>query len=108
MEKRIPSLEEYIDSLKNPKPAETKTEEQPAETSTEQKPEPTEAPAAGSEPAVPEAKLIPVTKEDWEKMSDTDKENALLGAVKDPDDVDEFIDCNFDDLPAAVITSLYK
>jgi len=42
----------------------------------------------------------PVTKIMWDrKMTDDQKETALLSVFKDPDDVDKWIDAKYDDLP---------
>jgi hypothetical protein len=49
---------------------------------------------------ISEAKEKPVTKVMWDKkMSDDQKETALLSVFDDPDDVEKWHDAKYDDLP---------
>ena len=49
---------------------------------------------------ISEAKEKPVTKVMWDKkMSDDQKETALLSVFEDPDDVDRWLNAKYDDLP---------
>jgi len=49
---------------------------------------------------ISEAKEKPVTKVMWDKkMTDDQKETALLSVFEDPDDAEKWIDVKYDDLP---------
>ena len=47
-------------------------------------------------------KMIDVTKDMWEKMSDEEQEDALLSAASDPDATEKFIGFKYDKLPSWV------
>jgi hypothetical protein len=47
-----------------------------------------------------ESSFTKVTKDMWSKMSDVERANALLTAIKDPDEADSFIDSEWEALPS--------
>ena len=47
-----------------------------------------------------------VTKEDWDKMSEDERVNALLTAYKNPDDADKYFDYELNDLPDVAIQNM--
>ena len=42
----------------------------------------------------------------WESLSDEDRETALLSAIEDPDNAQEYIDFRYEDLPSEVTSNM--
>ena len=42
----------------------------------------------------------------WRRLSDEDRETALLSAIEDPDDAQEYIDFRYEDLPSEVTSNM--
>jgi hypothetical protein len=53
-----------------------------------------------------EGKVKSVTKQMWNAMNDDERVNALLTAVKDPDDAEDNAESEYDDLPDEVIANM--
>jgi hypothetical protein len=49
-----------------------------------------------------------ITSNDWNNFNDEEKETALLSALKDPDDIDKYIERDFEDLPPEISSNMYK
>lgn len=49
-----------------------------------------------------------VSKEAWDKMNITQREDALLQAIKDPDDITEFVTMEFNELPSWITANMYE
>ena len=47
-----------------------------------------------------EGRMKRVTKSMWKKMKENDRVNALLSAFKDPDDAEEHVNTDWEDLPS--------
>ena len=44
--------------------------------------------------------------EKWDSLSDEDRETALLSAIEDPDNAQEYIDFKYEDLPSEVTSNM--
>jgi hypothetical protein len=49
-----------------------------------------------------------ITKKDWDKASEDQREKWLSGALDDPDDVDKYIDADWNDLPDVATSNMMK
>jgi len=49
-----------------------------------------------------------VTKQDWDKADNEQRENWLLSAIKDPDDVEKFVNAKWDKLPDVATSNMMK
>ena len=58
--------------------------------------------------AITEKRLKPITKNHWKKASDDQKEEWLLQAFSDPDDAEEFIEVDWEDLPDVATQNMYE
>ena len=54
-----------------------------------------------------ESSYTQVTKDVWSKMSDDEQADALLSAVKDPDEAESFIGSKWEDLPPQVSSNMH-
>lgn len=54
-----------------------------------------------------ESSFTKVTKDMWSKMSDDQQADALLSAVKDPDEAQRFIGSEWEALPSQVTNHMY-
>jgi hypothetical protein len=53
-------------------------------------------------------RMIPLTKKDWDKADDDQKAEWLLQAFKDPDDADQYVEFEWEDLPPDATQNMYK
>ncbi len=58
--------------------------------------------------SITEKRLKPITKKHWKKASDDQKEEWLLQAFSDPDDAEEFIEVDWEDLPDVATQNMYE
>ena len=58
--------------------------------------------------AITEKRLKPITKNHWKKASDDQKEEWLLQAFSDPNDAEEFIEVDWEDLPDVATQNMYE
>jgi len=54
-----------------------------------------------------ESSFTKVTKDMWSKMSEDEQADALLSAVKDPDEAESLIGFEWEDLPSQVMSNMH-
>lgn len=57
---------------------------------------------------VEESSRKPITAKQWEKMDGDARMDILLGAIKDPDDAEKWIEFEYKDLPSWLTANLYE
>ena len=53
-------------------------------------------------------KMKPITKKHWDKADDDQREEWLLQVIKDPDDADQYIEMDWEDIPPDMTRSMYE